>query len=178
MSLFSICSLFFTIMFSFFLTGCSSDVSKVKNGTIPGYEKTTIGKAFEASFDDSKWKAFEGKKGERVVQFTGKISKNLHDTALEKANKANKDLGGILQLLSLGQMLPGKEKLFQSLNKEDDNLRKEYVDEVINEFWKPGTIVEVQWIIKPDGNSFDLTYLGSRNWEKVPFKYILDVIYG
>ena len=27
------------------------------------YETTTVGKAFEASFDETKWKAFESKKG-------------------------------------------------------------------------------------------------------------------
>ena len=27
------------------------------------YETTTTGKAFEASFDETKWKAFESKKG-------------------------------------------------------------------------------------------------------------------
>ncbi len=35
------------------LSGCgNSDVSLVKKGTMNGYETTTIGKAFEASFDN------------------------------------------------------------------------------------------------------------------------------
>jgi hypothetical protein len=36
------------------LSGCgNSDVALVKDGAMTGYEKTTVGKAFEASFDDT-----------------------------------------------------------------------------------------------------------------------------
>jgi len=62
--------------------------------------------------------------------------------------------------------------------KDDVELKKEYVNEAINEYWKPGRPVEVQWIIRPDGNSFDPTHMGSEDWEKVPFKDKLDIIYG
>ncbi len=34
-----------------------------KKGTMDSYETTTTGKAFEALFDETKWKAFESKKG-------------------------------------------------------------------------------------------------------------------
>jgi len=100
------------IIFALFLSGCSSDVSKVKNGTMPGYEKTTIGKAFEASFDDVKWEAFEGKKGERVVQFTGKISKDLHNTALAIAKKG---IAGDFEAIRQLHWMPGKQKFIESL---------------------------------------------------------------
>lgn len=70
----------------------NSDVSLVKDGTMNGYETTTIGKAFEASFDDTKWEGFEGKKGERVVQFTGKISKDLHNSVTDEVRQQLKGL--------------------------------------------------------------------------------------
>lgn len=67
------------------LSGCgngNSDVTFVKDGTMTGYETTTVGKAFEASFDNPKWEGFEGEKGERVVQFSGTISQGLHDSVI------------------------------------------------------------------------------------------------
>ncbi len=59
-------------------------VELVMKGTIKGYEKTTISKAFNASFDDFKWDKVEGKKGEILVQFTGKISQEMHDYLIAK----------------------------------------------------------------------------------------------
>lgn len=59
--------------------GCS-DASIVKNGHTENFPNTTIGKAFEASFDDPKWQVIETKKGQKIVQFSGKISQSLHDT--------------------------------------------------------------------------------------------------
>ncbi|MFH1984737.1 MAG: hypothetical protein ABIL58_23095 [Pseudomonadota bacterium] len=40
---------------------------------------TTIGKAFEAAFDEPSWKTLSGGPGQRTVEFTGKISRNLHE---------------------------------------------------------------------------------------------------
>jgi hypothetical protein len=63
------------VVLSLLFCACgNSDINSIKNETMNGYETTTIGKAFDASFDETKWEAFESKKGEKVVQFTGKIS--------------------------------------------------------------------------------------------------------
>ena len=63
------------------LAGCRDKrvgyINKVKNSTMPRHGDTTIGKAFEATFDNPKWESFETKKGRRVVQFTGTISEEL-----------------------------------------------------------------------------------------------------
>lgn len=59
----------------------------VRDGTIQGYEKTTIAKAFNASFDKPKWELVKGKKGETLVQFTGKISKSMHDFLVNKVSE-------------------------------------------------------------------------------------------
>lgn len=149
MNLFSLFSLCFTITFGLFLSGCSSDVSMVKNGTMSGFERTTIGKAFEASFNDPKWETFKGKKGERVVQFTGKISKDMHDTAM-------KGISGKPRVQFLGVPVP-RELKFD---------------------WKIGDPVQVQWVIRPDGKEFDLVFMGSPSWEGVPMEDILTIIYG
>jgi hypothetical protein len=194
------------------LAGCgNSDVSLVKDGTMNGYETTTIGKAFEASFDDTKWEGFESKKGERVVQFTGKISKDLHNSVTDEVRqqlKGLQDFQAFQAKLNLFQ--PAVEKFggdksnyFQKLNKKygcelnrvnyaggviawSPECKKEettfqYMDEVIDAFldesWKAGEAVEAQWIVTPDGKTFNLSHMGSAAWQGVTFDNILAAIY-
>lgn len=73
--------------FMIFIVSCSissNKVNLVKNGTMPGHEQTTIGKAFEASFNSPKWEYFEDNKGKKVVQFSGIISNKLHADAISE----------------------------------------------------------------------------------------------
>ena len=56
--------------------GCaftSSDVAVVRNGSLSDYPSTTVGKAFEGTFQNAKWTSFETAKGRTVVQFDGTI---------------------------------------------------------------------------------------------------------
>lgn len=46
-------------------------IDVVRNGTMTGYETTTIGRAFEATFRNPQWTFIETAKGEKVVAFTG-----------------------------------------------------------------------------------------------------------
>jgi len=48
-------------------------VDVVRNGVLGGYESTTVGKAFEGTFQDAKWTSFETAKGVTIVQFDGTI---------------------------------------------------------------------------------------------------------
>jgi hypothetical protein len=49
-------------------------VTAVKNGVLSvPYNTTTISKAFEATFSDSKWASKESEKGARFVEFTGRL---------------------------------------------------------------------------------------------------------
>ena len=80
--------LILTLILSIALYACSADpISTVKNGTMNGYEGTSIGKAFEASFDEPKWEAIKTKKGQTIVRFKGKISQRLHETAVKSAKR-------------------------------------------------------------------------------------------
>ncbi len=69
---------------------------------------------------------------------------------------------------------------FGTLNKNEETSFK-YMDEVLdaflNESWKVGEPVEVQWIVTPDGKSFNLYHMGSAAWQGVTFENILDAIY-
>jgi len=155
MKFFSLRSCCLMMVFGFILSGCSSDVSLVKNGTMNGFEKITIGKAFEASFDDPKWETFEGKKGERVVQFTGTISKDLHDAAMRGLTAR--------EVLSIG--VPPILLLASSKDKYELD-------------WKVGDPAKVQWLINADGKTFQLGHMGSPSWkEGVPSQGILMIIY-
>jgi hypothetical protein len=48
-----------------------SDIALVRNGVLPDYDSTTVGKAFEGTFQNGKWSKFVTAKGRTVVQFDG-----------------------------------------------------------------------------------------------------------
>jgi hypothetical protein len=56
----------------------NQEVQMVKDGVMLDYPTTTIGRAFEAGFDEPSWQLLETEKGERIVQFDGRISESLH----------------------------------------------------------------------------------------------------
>jgi len=51
------------------LSGCGGDIDTIKNGTLNGYESTTIGKAFDNySYKlTNKWDEFETNNGQKIV---------------------------------------------------------------------------------------------------------------
>jgi len=54
--------------------GDSRAIAVVKNGVLSNYNTTTVGKAFEGTFQNPKWKSFVSPKGVTVVQFDGTIT--------------------------------------------------------------------------------------------------------
>lgn len=80
-----------------FSAGCTDqDVELVRGGSMPGHASTTVGAAFDASFDDRRWTTFKTTKGTRVVQLEAKVGNDLHQTAaghvrtsIEDARKRN-----------------------------------------------------------------------------------------
>jgi len=49
-------------------------VNVVRDGVLEQYNTTTVGKAFEATFQNVNWQSFETPKGETVVEFSGTYS--------------------------------------------------------------------------------------------------------
>lgn len=49
----------------------SPEIESVKNGVLPEHDTTTVGKAFEGTFQEAKWRSFVSPKGVTVVEFTG-----------------------------------------------------------------------------------------------------------
>lgn len=57
-------------LFTLLLSGCGGSVDSVKNGTLNGYETTTIGKAVDnySYALQTKWEGFDTKNGQEVVE--------------------------------------------------------------------------------------------------------------
>ena len=108
-------------------------INLVKKGTLPKYDYATISKVFEASFDESLWTTEETKKGKRVVNFNGKISQNLHETAIKELKntyeKGKNDFQTRVNLLALAMAtITGKKyELLMEIKGNDffDGLDKE-----------------------------------------------------
>ncbi len=94
------------ILSIFCIFGCSSKrVRVVKRGTIPGYDQTTIKKAFEAVFDNPKWTEEVTSNGTVFVEFTGNISKVFRRTI----SKDRDGTGSIMMALDSKLCEVGKE---------------------------------------------------------------------
>lgn len=70
------------------VTGCESNIDKVKRGSWGNYT-APYEKAFMAAFENGVWTETKDEKGEKLVQFTGKISKGLHDFAVGKLSTSD-----------------------------------------------------------------------------------------
>lgn len=79
------------------LTAWGDPVALVRDGHMTAYPSTTVGKAFAGNFDEGTWRSFTTPKGQKVVEFTGKINAALHANAVtlladssEKMHKAGR----------------------------------------------------------------------------------------
>ena len=57
----------------FMITGCSNDVSTIKNGTLEFDKSITVGQAFDKYkyFSSTKWKSFSTDNGKKIVEVKG-----------------------------------------------------------------------------------------------------------
>lgn len=147
----------------------SSPVEHVKNGTLYANATTTIGKVFDASFDSPTWEAFETDKGQNVVQFAGKISKSLHDTAVELM----KNHYNLLDLYNFATLMDSSKYA------EDESQMQQIADEFLKTKWWPvGVPVVVQFLIHVDGENFEIGAMESDAWKGLPPQTILEIIYN
>jgi len=181
------------VVLSLLFCACgNSDINFVKKGTMNSYETTTIGKAFDASFDETKWEVFESKKGEKVVQFAGKISEDLHKSA-SRIIAADLGIGVkdeiaqhgsyeaylvVCRVISYERAAEIAEKLGFKPDETNEQIMKAVFNDFLTNFWKQGTPVTVQWIITPDGKGFNLSHMSSTAWEGMELSKILTLIYS
>lgn len=186
--------LFVIVALSLLLTACTdSDVSTVKTGTMPSYKTTSVGNAFDASFDSPKWTAFKGEKGERVVEFNGLISQGTHDNMVKSMMSEVADIKarpggrGDVQAVctNLAKNLMGEAE-FQVMYEtfsvdgvvQDDAWEAMCMEALNQKSWLVGTPVTVQWIVAPDGKEFKLTHMSSNAWANMKYASILDIVYN
>ena len=58
-------------LFALLLTACGDSINTVKDAYLNGYERTTVGNAFDAYFENPKWELKELPNKTKVVIFTG-----------------------------------------------------------------------------------------------------------
>ena len=163
----------------------SRDVRMIKSAVLTGYQSTTIGKAFDASFDEPKWEQIEGRNGERVVQFTGKISRALHDNVatIIKKNLSKYVTDPHSSPVSLDAINDQLYNIGQEVKKSHPRAgirsrNRLIIEEYTKSAWAVGTPVKVQFIITPNGRSFRLAHMDSKAWEGMEYSQILDMIYS
>lgn len=200
------------------LIGWGDPVALVRNGHMTAYPSTTVGKAFAGNFEEGTWRSFTTPKGQKVVEFTGKISAALHANAEQRLWEAEEDLrkearskeegnhlgfnyrANIFQLAY--RYLDGRPELHRLLQKwdcskvEQVNLAgpwvgmlpgcKEHLYSFLGDaidawasqaHWPVGTPVTVQWTIRIDDESFDLTHLSSTAWEGKERDHVLALLF-
>lgn len=153
-------------------TAYSGDVDLVRDGVLYGHESTTVGKALEASFFDWEWIEYKSDKGQRIVEFNGRITSGLHRDFIEMINGELT----IVELFALaetyGYILP------QEL--DEPKRRQEAINWAFSKIWQEGTDFTAQFaiLVNPEGGS---KYFEVSNMEvagqKVDQNTMLDLIY-
>jgi hypothetical protein len=129
-------------------------VSLVRDGVMEGYNTTTIGKAFEATLSNPRWKSGGTAKGERVVTFTGMLPAKLYKEKYEAKLKRAEDY-------------KKRYSSYEAIPKEDKPpfLTEKLYNEIITpEDEQTYAGVTFQWTFNIDGESFKLTYIDKTPW--------------
>ncbi len=129
-------------------------VEFVRKGYLEDYKTTTIGQAFDASFDSPRWHAFQTDKGVIVVEFNGMTNQKMHERACRLAFAEH-----------FGGELPEEEfKRVMASGKARD-------------VWTPGMPATVQFSISLDRETFQISHLSSAAWRLLDPSDVLLVIY-
>lgn len=156
----------------FLLAGCfQNDVDVVKGGSMEGYPTTTVGAAFGASFNTPKWQAFKGDKGERVVEFSGKISQTLHDSYVK--NILHSERLGITpeayQIFAQTVLTESEyQQVYEGASGEGTTpqaeLDKILLEAACKKLAPVGNSATFQWVINTDGETFSIAYIDFNAW--------------
>lgn len=166
------------------LAGCfQNDVDVVKEGTMDEYPTTTIGAAFDASFDGPVWETFETDKKERVVGFTGRISQSLHDTYVSNIlNSAYLGMApNIYQPFAEAVLTePEYQQVYEAVSGEGSTpqevVNQALLEAACEKLAPVGSNVAFQWKINTDGESFSLSYLDYGAWGPIVVQFPLGKI--
>jgi hypothetical protein len=182
--------------------GCGSNVDKVKAGSWES-SSVTYEKAFSKAFEGGVWADAKDEKGGKVVQFTGKISRGMHDFAVEKLHKSdtkivfvsacnylaaqNSDGGKSPQTSELTfdiTRLPIKNgTLIYALvegyvaNKNNADSIAQLIEYYDKRYWEAGTDVVIQWGVYAGGKMIKVQKITNPHWDTDPmFQGKTDII--
>jgi hypothetical protein len=123
------------------LVGCgiheSDDLNTVRDGVLNGFNTTTVGKAFDATFPDGKWTSLVSPKGVSVVEFSGTVTADALDA------------GGFLGYL----------------NRDTRQLWAHIREKCLEGIQTPCRLpVKFQFLIAADKKSFEVGYIDTRSF--------------
>ncbi|MCJ2165229.1 MULTISPECIES: hypothetical protein [unclassified Pseudodesulfovibrio] len=168
--------LMFSLLVLLMVACTQNDVDIVKDGTMNGYQATTVGAAFDASFDNPKWSEFVGEKGKRVVEFSGKITKAvLLDLMGGIANDPNIQHSYAQAVLSE----PEYQQIYEGSSGEGTTPVNEVYRILFDAALRKvvGQEAVFQWFVTPDGERFSLAYIDNDVWGPLVRPYGADKNY-
>ena len=171
------------------MMGCGSNVDTVKSGT---WGKNTLPyeKAFATAFENGVWSETKDEKGEKIVQFNGKISKGLHDFAVGKLSASDeKSVFALACEYLAGRMSDGTiskdpDVTFDPAKYPIRNGRfvpaladgyisfpanKPFVTALLDyyskKYWAAGSDVTIQWGVYASGKVLKVKTISNPHWD-------------
>jgi len=152
--------------------GCTqNDVDLVKNGYMQAYPTTTVGSAFDATFNAPKWTSFKGEKGQRIVEFTGTIPKGLHDEQVQYITSEFAKLHSgyateyAKKILTEAEFQETWEAFSEGGERSYYDVERDVLESACDQkIWPVGAEVAFQWIVSPNGKDFQLAYIEDKAW--------------
>ncbi len=170
-------------------TGCESNVQKVQKGTW-GSNTATYAEAFDRAFEDGVWNETEGEDGVKYVQYTGKISRAMHDFAVKSLASTDQKIlfqfacEYLASLNSDGRAASDPEVTFDIAKlpvrggdvsfervgtfvsaPENRDLVNALNTFYLNRYWAAGTPVLLQWAVYSGGKVLKVVKTSNRHWD-------------
>ena len=171
------------------VTGCESNIDNVKRGSWGTYT-TPYEKAFAAAFENGVWTEIKDEKGEKIVQFTGKISKGLHDYTVGKLSASDEKsvfsfacnyLAALMRDGTISKdpdvtfdpaKYPVKNGVFVPAlvdgyigSQTNKPLVTALVDYYTKKYWATGSDVFIQWGVYANGKVLRVKTITNQHWD-------------
>ena len=161
-----------------FIMGCdNSAIDGVKNGTLKGYEQTTVGKAFESVLGNPQWTYFETNKGVRVVQLSGSPSSQIVPTFLYRRLCVNQSKYNMKIQFTLHTTDDGFDIAYCGLGEDKSMDCGDFIQYAYggNSSYEPvdcsifGTLTDAR-----DGHTYGSVKIGNQVWMSENLNYKVD----
>jgi zinc-ribbon domain len=131
----------------------NSDIDVVKNGVLADYNTTTVGKAFEGTFQNATWRSLKTSKGVTVVEFKGTMKLPELVAKFGLSSACQKQLAELRNSCIASEHLSDKFTEMMS-DKERDELHNCVEARGVDQ----ETPISFQFTLSADKQSFEITY--------------------